>query len=187
VAVAEEKAKTAVAVAEEKAKTAAAVAEEKAKTAAAVAEEKAKMNAQAHATESYLKLCLAAVQQRYYLEKFFMEVREVLKAHPKLSDQLGKPNPRMTTINTIVSQHWDVVKEGMSLPKELKWPERFQHGTLFGHLSDQVHQPGMTEILVGDKSPQDLMSFMEFLAKRYAVAVEQVDEEFAALGATYFN
>jgi hypothetical protein len=89
----------------------------------------------------------------------------------------------MTNINKAVVKHWSLVRQGLSLPKDLQWPDDFGKGTLFGFLSDEIHQPSITTIYLGTKARPEVVSCFEYLAKRYDVSVEHVDEESAASGA----
>eukprot|EP00285_Hemiselmis_virescens_P000340 CAMPEP_0173414426 /NCGR_PEP_ID=MMETSP1356-20130122/84318_1 /TAXON_ID=77927 ORGANISM="Hemiselmis virescens, Strain PCC157" /NCGR_SAMPLE_ID=MMETSP1356 /ASSEMBLY_ACC=CAM_ASM_000847 /LENGTH=312 /DNA_ID=CAMNT_0014376609 /DNA_START=808 /DNA_END=1746 /DNA_ORIENTATION=- len=181
-AVAEEKAKAAAAVVEEKATGKAAVADEKAKAAVTVAEEKAK----AEARENFLKLCLASVQQRFFIERFFADALPVLRTILPEDKRLKTGSPKMTAINLKVSENWSTVRADLGLPANLEWP-MLGGAVLYGYLSDRVHNSGMWQLLVGSKTPEDLMRLYEELAKRYQVPLEIVDEESAASGEIEMN
>jgi hypothetical protein len=175
------------AVAEEKAAAKMALAEEKAAAKMAVAEEKAAAKNNAN----FLKLCLAGVIQRYYVERFFHEAWDVLRNNPPGGNHykklLQKPIPRMTDINRAIVDNWELVRKKLDVPQDVQWPQNFGKNTLYGYLSDQVHQPSMTQLLVGDKTPAEIVTVFEYLAKRYNTMVEFVDEESAASGAFESN
>eukprot|EP00284_Hemiselmis_tepida_P003424 CAMPEP_0174950730 /NCGR_PEP_ID=MMETSP1355-20121228/94485_1 /TAXON_ID=464990 /ORGANISM="Hemiselmis tepida, Strain CCMP443" /LENGTH=293 /DNA_ID=CAMNT_0016198363 /DNA_START=120 /DNA_END=1001 /DNA_ORIENTATION=- len=184
-ALAEEKAKAAAALAEERAKAveekakaaaAEALAEEKAKAAAALAEQKA-IN-----RESYFKLRLASVMQRFYLENFFREALVVLRRELPNDKRIQAEFPKMSIINDRVQTHWSLVQSKLAVDPTLQWPKTSGGTVLYGQLSETVHNTGMWQLFVGSKTPKDLLDLWKELAKRYDVPMEIVEEESAAAG-----
>jgi len=163
---------------EERAKAAAAeaLAEEKAKAAAALAEQKA-IN-----RESYFKLRLASVMQRFYLENFFREALVVLRRELPNDKRIQAEFPKMSIINDRVQTHWSLVQSKLAVDPTLQWPKTSGGTVLYGQLSETVHNTGMWQLFVGSKTPKDLLDLWKELAKRYDVPMEIVEEESAAAG-----